>query len=31
MMIYQIAQNPDVEVKVRQEIKKYMQDEDYSY
>ena len=31
MMIYLIAQHPEVEKKVRQEIEEYMKDDDYSY
>ena len=31
MMIYLIAQHPEVEKKVREEIDTYMKDEDYNY
>ena len=31
MMIYLIAQHPEVEQKVREEIAEHMKDEDYSY
>ena len=30
-MIYLIAQHPEIEKKVRQEIKEHMKDDDYSY
>lgn len=31
MMIYQIAKHPHIELKVREEIEKFMKEDDYSY